>query len=127
MTAVRDYKVVQLVRQEACRALASVGVPSHRMAMFFVEELLAIGAQLGDAIAEATRRFIERCRKSIDYVRAISGSLSAMESAVIVSYGRARSELGTRGDVRLGELRRALEEVRHTARAYREFAQISTV
>jgi predicted phosphodiesterase len=127
MAAVRDYKVVTTVRQESCKTLAAVCVPSHRIATFFVEELQSRNIHLGDAVAESTRRFVERCRRSIDFVRAISGNLEALESAVIQHYGRARAELGTRGDVRVSELRRALEEIQQTNRSHREFAQIRTL
>lgn len=121
-----DYKATELVRREACRAVASICRPSVRVVNYFIGQLEARPPRLGDSIAAAVLRFVERARRRIEFVKALTSKLDALETAVLGQYLAVQAELKSHGDVRLSELRRAVEEIQQVLRSYREFAQLTS-
>jgi hypothetical protein len=124
MKASDNFRFRNDVKKAAVLAIGNVATPDLTTSDFLLKLLkrMPVNGKLGDSVARATRRFIERCSNRVSYIRAISPRLEQFETSIVSSYASIRSNGDERARMHLSQLRKALVKVQYALRSYREFS-----
>ena len=117
---VNDYKVDIQVRRRSLQALVAVS-PIASGVKTLAALLRAAPGRLGYAVITATSRFLERCRRRLEYIATVFPDLEQLEAAVLDYHERAVATAADDAEALAEAARTALIDVRHMYFAYREF------
>jgi hypothetical protein len=125
LRAAVDFRVPAEVRRALIVAAAAATVPTEPVVNQWIELLRQPPEGMADVVARGVEEFTRRCRRRLDWVRAVYPRLPDLRQALVHAYAntwRAANSARDFKGVRLVHFRRAITSVEFTHRSYRELA-----